>query len=165
MTIAWLGIGSNLGDRLGYLQAGAASLSQLPGTAILTKSAIYETEPVGGVEQGPFLNGVIKIETGLSPDQLLEAVQHIEKENGRERLVHWGPRTLDMDILAYGQQTVEKTYLKIPHPYLQERAFVLVPWAEIDRDWQVPHLGTVNELLEKLPVLELVGVKKTGYIW
>ena len=165
MTIAWLGIGSNMGDRLGYLQAGAGALGRLPATTILAKSSIYETEPVGGVEQGPFLNGVIKIETGLSPEQLLEAVQQIEKTNGRERLVHWGPRTLDIDILAYGQQTVEKTYLKIPHPYLQERAFVLVPWAEIGDNWQVPQLGTVSELFAALPVLELVGVKKTGDVW
>ncbi len=165
MTIAWLGVGSNIGDRLGYLQAGAAALGQLAETAVLAKSSIYETEPVGGVEQGPFLNGVIKIETSLSPEQLLEAVQQIEKANGRERFIHWGPRTLDIDILAYGQQIVEKSYLRIPHPYLQERAFVLVPWAEIDSSWQIPGQGMVGTLLEELPILDLAGVTKTVSIW
>ena len=165
MTIAWLGMGSNIEDRLGYLQAGIAGTRGLPDTHILAKSAVYETAPVGGVEQGPFLNGVVKIETSLTPEQLLEGVLQVEKANGRERVVHWGPRTLDIDILAYGQEVIAKSYLKVPHPYLAERAFVLLPWAEIGGDWQVPGLGKVDELLEKLPVLELVGVEKTGYMW
>ena len=165
MTIAWLGMGGNLGDKLGYLQAGIRSVEQLPDTKILAKSSLYETEPIGGVEQDSFLNGVVKIETSLTSEQLLEAVLRIEKTYGRERIVHWGPRTLDIDILAFGQQMVEKSYLKIPHPYLQERAFVLVPWAEIDSGWQIPNLGTVGGLLENLPVLELAGVRKTNAQW
>ena len=165
MTVAWLGVGSNMGDRLGYLAAAAAGIEALPQTKILAKSSVYETAPVGGVEQGDFLNGVLQIETGLSPDALLDAVLAIEKANGRERQIHWGPRTLDIDILAYGQQRVAKSYLKIPHPYLGERGFVLVPWAEIDGDWQIPEQGKVGELLTKLPILDLAGVSKTAYVW
>ena len=165
MVVAWLGIGSNLGDRLNLLQTAVANINGLANTKVLAKSSIYETEPVGGVEQGPFFNGVLQIETFLSPEQLLDAVLAIEKEHGRERVIHWGPRTLDIDILAYGQQVVEKTYLKIPHPYLGERAFVLVPWAEVDGDWQMPGGETINQLLEGLPILDLVGVRKTACGW
>ncbi len=165
MTVAWLGVGSNIGNRLGFLQAAAAGVGALPQTKILVKSSVYETAPVGGVEQGDFLNGVLQIETDLSPEMLLDAVLTIEKTNGRERQIHWGPRTLDIDILAYGQQRVEKSYLKIPHPYLGERGFVLIPWAEIDCDWQIPGAGTVGELLARLPILDLAGVSKTAYVW
>lgn len=165
MTAAWLGLGSNIGDRLGFLQAGKTSVGVLPQTRVIAQSAIYETAPVGGVEQGPFLNGVIKIETGLTAEKLLEGVLHIEKLNGRERTVHWGPRTLDIDILAFGQEVIDKKYLTVPHPFLSQRAFVLVPWAEVEDSWQIPGLGTVGELLTGLPVLDLAGVEKTAYQW
>ncbi len=165
MTVAWLGIGSNLGDRLGFLKAAATSVNALPETAVLKKSAIYETAPIGGVEQDFFLNGVLKIETGLSPEQLLQAVLQIEALNGRERTIHWGPRTLDIDILAYGEQEINQINLQVPHPFLGERAFVLVPWAELEENYFVPGKGTVLELLQQLPVLELAGVQKQNYIW
>ena len=165
MTIAWLGIGSNLGDRLGFLRAAAAGVNALPETTVLEKSGIYETAPIGGVEQDPFLNGVLKIETGLSPEQLLQAVLQIEALNGRERKVHWGPRTLDIDILAYGDLQVNQRNLQIPHPFLGERAFVLVPWAELAENYHIPGKGTVLELLQQLPVLQLAGVQKQSNIW
>lgn len=165
MTIAWLSIGSNIGDRSGFLRAAADSMRALPQTKLLAKSSIYETMPVGGVEQDPFLNGVLKIETGLSPRELLAGCQQIEYANGRERKIHWGPRTLDIDILAFGAETVTEPDLKIPHPFLGERAFVLVPWAEVEESWYIPQKGTVLQLLQQLPVLELAGVQKYNAIW
>ena len=165
MTTVFLSIGSNLGDRLGFLKAAADSIKALPDTKILVKSPIYETGPVGGVEQGPFLNGVIAIDTELAPKDLLLYLQHIEACNGRERKVHWGPRTLDIDILCYGDLVSVDRELMLPHPELAGRAFVLVPWAEIAGDWQVVGKGKVKELLEQLPVLEIAGVERCNYFW
>jgi 2-amino-4-hydroxy-6-hydroxymethyldihydropteridine diphosphokinase len=147
---AVLGLGSNLGDRLDMLQGGVDALSSAPDVRAIAVSSVYETDPVGGPEQGPFLNAVLIVETSLQPRMLLERALAVEDAFGRERDVRWGPRTLDVDLLAVGESTLADPDLQLPHPRLHERAFVLVPWAEVDPDFAVPGLGRVSELLRRV---------------
>lgn len=144
---AALALGSNLGDRLEYLQAAVDALTDSPEIVPVAVSSVYETEPVGGpAEQPAFLNAVLVVDTTLSPRSLMERCQAAEDAFGRTRDVPKGPRTLDVDVLAVGEGTVDDQDLQVPHPRLAERAFVLVPWAEVDPDFAVPGLGSVSEL-------------------
>ena len=129
MTRALLGLGSNIGDRLGHLRTAVASLSEV--TAV---SSVYETDPVGGPEQGRFLNIVVAVETDLDPRELLGVCHRLESAAGRVRDVRWGPRTLDVDILWIDGVTVDEPDLQIPHPRIGERRFVLEPLAEVAPD-------------------------------
>lgn len=128
---AYLSLGSNLGDRAGFLAQACASLAALPGTTVVAVSRVYETAPQGGVEQPAFLNQVVCLETQLAPDVLLAAAQRLEAAAGRVRGVRFGPRTLDIDILLYEAVESADPDLTLPHPRLRERAFVLVPLAEL----------------------------------
>ena len=130
MTLAYIGIGSNLGDRSAHLQAALGAMSRI-GT-ISRGSSIYETAPVGGVEQDPFLNAVVALETDLGPRELLDGLLGIEAARGRRRDVRWGPRTLDLDLLVYGDSRLDEPGLTIPHPEIGNRRFVLVPLVEAD---------------------------------
>ncbi len=150
MAIALIGIGSNLGDRQAHLQLAREELARLPGTTLIDFSQSYETAPVGPVEQGMFLNASARLETQLSPRDLLAALQAIEKQAGRasrEKRVHWGPRELDMDILFYDQQVLQEDDLVIPHPRLHERWFVLKPLADIAPTFEHPVLRKTVETL------------------
>jgi dihydroneopterin aldolase/2-amino-4-hydroxy-6-hydroxymethyldihydropteridine diphosphokinase len=129
--LAYLGLGSNMGDRESYLDMAIDGLNNDPYTKVTKVSDFIETEPYGGVEQDDFLNGCIEIETLRSPSELLELVNAIEKEAGRERLVHWGPRTLDIDILLYDDLIYDDEKLHIPHVEMHKRDFVLKPLATI----------------------------------
>lgn len=133
MAIAYIGLGSNLGDRALHIET-AICLLQETGTVILRCSKIIETDPVGGPAQNKFLNGVVKIETPLTPVELLSQCQKIEQRLGRVRDIHHGPRTIDLDILLYDQLVVDTPLLKIPHPRMLERSFVLEPLKEIEPD-------------------------------
>jgi 2-amino-4-hydroxy-6-hydroxymethyldihydropteridine diphosphokinase len=126
-----LGIGSNLGDRRKNIKRAIELLSKTKGVKIHQVSRIYETEPVAGPPQGKFLNGAIKIKTILSAGGLLKVLKDIEKKLGRVRTIRYGPRTIDLDILLYGTKTINKKNLKIPHPRMFEREFVLKPLREI----------------------------------
>ena len=144
---AALAVGSNLGDRLEYLQAAVDALTDSSEIIAVAVSSVYETEPVGGpAEQPPFLNAVLVVDTTLSPRSLMERCQAAEDAFGRTREVPKGPRTLDVDVLAVGDKTVEDEDLQVPHPRLAERAFVLVPWAEVDPEFSVPGFGRVGDL-------------------
>lgn len=144
---AALALGSNLGDRLEYLQAAVDALTDSPEIAPVAVSSVYETQPMGGpTEQPAFLNAVLVVDTALSPRSLMERCQAAEDAFGRTREVPKGPRTLDVDVLACGDGTVDDDDLKVPHPRLSERAFVLVPWAEVDPDFAIPGLGQVADL-------------------
>ncbi len=147
----FLSIGSNLGDRLGNLKKGLALLCGALAGQIVRQSSVYETPPFGYLEQPSFYNAVVELETAAEPATLLNEIHRVEAACGRQRLVHWGPRTLDMDILMFGERQITTEYLMIPHTGLGERRFVLEPWAEIAPEVTVPGLGTVAELLDQLP--------------
>ena len=146
MTRALLGLGSNVGDRLAHLRSAVATL---PG--VRTVSDVYETEPVGGPEQGRYLNIVVAIETELAPHALLGVCHRIESAAGRVRDIRWGPRTLDVDILWIDGITVDDADLQVPHPRMWERRFVLQPLADIAPDllpegWERDVQGHVRRL-------------------
>jgi 2-amino-4-hydroxy-6-hydroxymethyldihydropteridine diphosphokinase len=154
-----LALGSNLGEREVLLRAAVQDLAAVEGLTVLAVSSVYETAPVGGPEQGAYLNAVVVVETTLAARSLLEAALAVEAAHGRERLERWGPRTLDVDLLALGSEVSDQPELVLPHPRAHERGFVLVPWAEVDPGFVVPGLGCVLELLEALPPEALVGVR------
>jgi len=131
LAIAYIALGSNLGDRVSYIMSAVASLQE-KGASVLKQSTIIETDPVGGPPQPKFLNAVVKIETRLSPVELLNQCQGIEKELGRVRDVPSGSRTIDLDILLYDRLVLDTPRLTIPHPRMFERAFVLEPLKEME---------------------------------
>ena len=145
MTLAYVGLGSNLGDREATIRAAIAAL---PG--VVAVSGLRETDPVGVVEQPAFLNGAVALETELSPRELLDSLLAVERELGRERPERWGPRTIDLDLLLYGRERVDEPGLTVPHPSLHERRFALEPLAELDPELVVPGHGTVSALLAAL---------------
>ena len=128
---AYIGMGSNLGDRQAYLEAGLKELTAHPEIQLGAVSSVYETAPVGYTQQPFFLNAVVALETVVPPAALLQILQQIEAHHHRKRTIHWGPRTLDLDLLLYGQRRIDSAELVLPHPHLAERCFVLAPLCEI----------------------------------
>ncbi|WP_339252492.1 2-amino-4-hydroxy-6-hydroxymethyldihydropteridine diphosphokinase [Sporosarcina sp. FSL W8-0480] len=131
MNIAYLSIGSNIGDRLHHLTEAVRSLHSHDKIEVTMISSIYETEPVGYTDQANFLNLVVCLETSLNPFELLEVCQGVENDLGRVREIRWGPRTVDLDILLYNNDNIKSENLTVPHPRMDGRAFVLVPLMEI----------------------------------
>ncbi len=147
----YLGIGSNMGDREAYIQKGIAKLDAQASCRVREVSSIVETQPYGGVEQGPFLNCALHLETVLQPAALLELLHNIERDAGRTRDVRWGPRTLDMDILFYDHLVINTPELTIPHADMQNRGFVLGPLCEIAPWYVHPVLQeSVRNMYERL---------------
>jgi 2-amino-4-hydroxy-6-hydroxymethyldihydropteridine diphosphokinase len=145
VTLAYVGLGANLGDREASIRRAAALIEAR------RLSTIIETEPWGGIEQPDFLNAVAEVESGLGPRPLLDRLLEVERELGRVRDgKRWGPRTIDLDLLLYGDETSDVAALQLPHPRLHERSFVLVPLAELAPDLVVPGRGRVADLLTKL---------------
>ncbi len=154
-----LGIGSNLGDKIGNCQSAIDRLGECGENRIIRCSSLYKTDPVGHREQGWFVNCVIKVETTFGPFELLAYLKNLESALGRRKTVVWGPRVIDMDILLFNREEFEGDELQIPHPRLHERAFVLVPLCEIDPEAFHPRLKkTARELLADLGKIE--GVEK-----
>jgi 2-amino-4-hydroxy-6-hydroxymethyldihydropteridine diphosphokinase len=133
---AYFGIGSNLGDRVAYLQLAVNELGAADGVDVVGVSPVYETAPVGGPEQPDYLNAVVAVDTARSARELLALAQSIEAAAERVRTVRWGPRTLDVDVLLVGDERVEEPDLVVPHPRMTERAFVVVPLADLDPAWR-----------------------------
>lgn len=156
MTNAVISIGSNLGDRFSYLQTAVTSICQHPKISNVKVSSVYETKPVGGVEQGDFLNAAISLDTELKPIELLKFAQQLENQAERVREVRWGPRTLDVDILTYGNEVLSSEELTLPHPRIAERAFVLIPWFEIAPDSEITNLGKLESLYNSISKSEVV---------
>ncbi|MCG3116684.1 MAG: 2-amino-4-hydroxy-6-hydroxymethyldihydropteridine diphosphokinase [Candidatus Manganitrophus sp. SA1] len=150
---AFIGIGSNLGDRLASCREAVRRLGSTPGIRIKKISSLYETDPVDYLEQDRFYNAVVAVETSLSPDALLKECQEIERQLGKTILIPKGPRTIDLDLLFYHDQILNAPGLQIPHPAISNRAFVLVPLTEIAPDFIHPALHTsVAETLRRLNV-------------
>jgi 2-amino-4-hydroxy-6-hydroxymethyldihydropteridine diphosphokinase len=133
---AYLGIGSNLGDRLGHLQLAVDDLAAADGVTVVAVSPVYETAPVGGPEQPDYLNAVVAVDTARSARALLSLARTIEAHAERVRTVRWGPRTLDVDVLLVGSERIDEPDLVVPHPRMAERAFVVVPLADLDPAWR-----------------------------
>lgn len=147
MTTIYLSLGSNMGDKKHQLEQ-ALTLLEVSGIQITQQSSIYETAPVGGVEQDDFYNICAVAETELSPRQVIEACQSVEQRLNRVRKVHWGPRTIDVDVLMYGAQVIDEEDLIVPHPYMVKRSFVLIPLNEIAPDVVHPVLNkTIRQLV------------------
>lgn len=157
---AYLGLGSNLGKRLGNIRSAVAALEQVPGIAVIKVSSIYETQPMGNINQPKYLNSVAEVETNLSASELLTSLQRIEKHMGRQRLQKWEPRIIDLDILYYDQLIVDTKELSIPHPELAKRAFVLIPLSEIAPDFRDPlSKKKVGEMISGIDI-KSQGIKK-----
>ncbi len=163
---AWVGLGSNLGERIDYLRQAVAALEDA-GVRVVEASSVYETEPVGGPTQPPYLNAVVELLWRGDPRQLLEIIRTIEADADRVRDEHWGPRTLDLDIIAVDGVEIEATddseALVLPHPRAHERAFVLVPLAEVAPFAVLPPHGTAAEVLAGLDASLLDGVRRTSF--
>lgn len=148
-TIAYIALGANLGDRQANIQTALRRLAQLPTIELVRVSSLYETAPVGTADQPDFLNLAVAARTSLAPQALLDALLHIENQMGRVRTERWGPRVIDMDLLLYGGEQVSLPGLTVPHPRLRERAFVLIPLAEIAPELTLPGDGEkVTDLAE-----------------
>ena len=150
MTVAYVGLGANVGPREVTLLRAVDLLAEEDEVDVLAVSQLRETDPVGMVDQPRFLNGAARIDTSLSPGALLELLLRIEQSLGRVREERWGPRTVDLDLLVYGDQTVDEPGLRVPHPRLYERRFALEPLAELDPELVVPGLGSVAGALAAL---------------
>ena len=139
-TDTYIAIGSNLGDRERTIESAVRSIGDLDATAVVRVSAIIETEPVGPDGQGPYLNGVLGVRTRMRPRALLDALMEIERAHGRDRdrEQRWGARTLDLDLLIYGDEIIDEPGLSVPHPRMHERSFVLIPLCEIAPDLEIP---------------------------
>ncbi len=150
-TVAYVGLGSNLDDPIAQVGRALRELAGLPETRLTRTSALYRTAPMGPANQPDYINAVAELQTSLSPPALLEALQCLERAHARVRTAErWGPRTLDLDVLLYGDNVLEDPQLCIPHPGLAVRAFVLIPLAEIAPTLMVPGLGPLSGLLAAL---------------
>ncbi len=149
-TIVYIGLGSNLGHKQENLAEARLLLEQVPGITIIKASSLYQTLPWGNVEQEDFINQVLEAESEINAFQLLERLQEIEIKLGRLRNGMWGPRTIDLDILLFGEERIREKNLIIPHPHMLERLFVLVPLAEISPELIFPNGTGIREVLARI---------------
>ncbi|WP_431802023.1 2-amino-4-hydroxy-6-hydroxymethyldihydropteridine diphosphokinase [Halobacillus andaensis] len=160
MNKAYIALGSNLQEREQFLTEAIDLIKGHEQINLKNTSSIYETEPVGYTDQNCFLNAVIEVDTSLEPLVLLDYCQQIEEELGRKRVIKWGPRTIDLDILLYNQENMKDERLTIPHPHMHERAFVMVPLAELNPGIYIPASGErAFEVVRAFPASELKGIK------
>ena len=150
MTLAYVGIGANLGPREETLRRAVALLGSADSVEVVAVSELRETEPVGVVDQPPFLNGAVSLKTTRSPRALLDLLLEIERSLGRVRGERWGPRVVDLDLLVYGNEVVDAPELRVPHPRHHERRFALEPLADLNPELEIPGRGTVSALLAAL---------------
>ncbi len=150
MTLAYVGLGSNLGDPRQQVLDAVAALADLPGTRVLQRSALYRTPPWGVLQQPPFVNAVVELDSALSPQALLQGLLEIEQRAGRVRAERNGPRTLDLDLLHVEGARMDQPQLTLPHPRMAERAFVLLPLNDVAPTLCLPGLGRVAELLVRV---------------
>ncbi len=149
--LAYIGLGSNLENPRAQVEQALVELATIPQSQLLSKSPFYRSAPVGPSDQPDYINAVALLKTSLSPLALLDALQAIEQSHLRVRIEHWGPRTLDLDILLLDQQTIDSERLKVPHPYLTQRNFVLYPLADITPDLRLPDGTSLQQLIAQCP--------------
>jgi 2-amino-4-hydroxy-6-hydroxymethyldihydropteridine diphosphokinase len=160
-NIAYIGMSSNLGDKINNCRKALKEIESENGIMVLKRSSLYKSEPVGYKNQDWFINLVIKIKTSLIPIDLLKIINNIENKLKRVRIIRWGPRTIDLDILLYNNDIIELPELRIPHPLLHKRRFVLLPFSEIDPDIVHPLLNKkISEILKELDDTSSVEVYK-----
>ncbi len=147
-TLVYLGLGSNLSDPCAQLEQAIHSLEMLPDCQILKCSSFYRSRPMGPQDQPEYINAIVSLETNLQAESLLDALQAIEQRQGRVRDRHWGARTLDLDILLYGDEVIDTDRLSVPHPGLHKREFVLYPLYELAPDLMVPGRGSIASLYQ-----------------
>ena len=151
MEQVYVGLGSNLADPRAQVERASRALAALPQTRLVQRSRLYRSAPWGRADQPEFVNAVVALQTELTPRELLEALLKIERAAGRARdATRWGPRVLDLDILMFGDRLIDEPGLHVPHPHLHERAFVLLPLAEIAPDLIVPGYGRVDDLARRI---------------
>lgn len=151
MTDAFIGLGSNLSDPTSQLARAVAELATLPKTELVAQSGFYSSRPVGPQNQPDFVNGAVWLRTSLAPLALLDHLQTIEQRHGRERKQHWGPRTLDLDLLIFGGDMIDTERLTVPHPELPNRDFVLQPLLDLKADLELPDGQTIACLRQQCP--------------
>lgn len=147
MISVYIGIGSNLGDPIAQVKLAVKALEQLNGISLVSCSSLYASPPMGPQDQPDYINAVAELTTTLPAHDLLDLLQAVEQQQGRIRNRHWGERTLDLDVLLYGDEVIADKRLTVPHPGIALRAFVLYPLAEIAPDLEIPKLGSISELL------------------
>lgn len=158
---AYIGLGSNIGDKEQNLALARQSIAQIEGTSITGESSIYRTDPWGKTDQDDFLNQVVEIETELKPLELLSVLLNIEIKMGRQRVEKWGPRIIDLDVLLFGDEILDEPELKVPHPYMFERLFVLLPLMEINPDIVFPDGTRIEEVLNRVRTrTDFEGIRK-----
>lgn len=150
MAKAWIGLGSNLENPKQQISDAFIELGELPATQVMQVSSLWQSKPLGPQDQPDFINAVAEISTELKPLALLAELQQIENAHQRKRERHWGPRTLDLDLLVYEQEMLTSVKLTLPHPGIAERAFVLCPLAELNENLEIPKLGSVKQLIQQL---------------
>lgn len=152
MAICYIGLGSNLEDPHRQVSDALLELREIPNTELLSHSLLYRSDPVGPPGQPDYINAVAKLDTRLEPEALLDALQAIEQAHQRVRIEHWGPRTLDLDLLLYGNDQLDTARLKVPHPFMTERSFVLYPLAEIEPNLVLPKGDQLSDILLQCPM-------------
>ncbi|MCP3669275.1 MAG: 2-amino-4-hydroxy-6-hydroxymethyldihydropteridine diphosphokinase [Gammaproteobacteria bacterium] len=148
MVAAYIGLGSNLDDPAEQLSRAFMALAQIQNTRLVRYSSLYQSPPMGGMEQPDYINAAAVVDTALKPAELLQQLQVIETAQGRTKGERWGPRTLDLDLLIYGSSIIDTPDLKVPHPGMHDRAFVLYPLYELSPDLEIPGRGQIIELLK-----------------
>jgi len=156
---AWVGLGGNTGEPVATLRSAITAIAALPHTKLLRQSSLYRTPAWGPVPQPDYINAVCLVETQLDASELLAGLLDIERAFGRQRLERWGPRSLDLDVLLYGDRVIDVPGLRVPHPHLHERAFMLVPLLEVDPQASIPGVGSARDALAALASggIEVVG--------
>ncbi|MGO1502435.1 MAG: 2-amino-4-hydroxy-6-hydroxymethyldihydropteridine diphosphokinase [Marinobacter sp.] len=162
-TDAFIGLGSNLQEPAAQLAKAVAELAALPGTTLIAQSPFYASRPVGPQDQPDFVNGAVWLRTELAPHPLLDQLQAIEQAHGRERFRHWGPRTLDLDLLAFGNQTLDDDRLTVPHRELPNRNFVLQPLLDLKPDLTLPEGTAIATLRAQCPDNQLRRLPPPDY--
>ena len=151
-SIVYIGLGSNLDHPRQQIRQALCSLGNLPGTRVVADSGLFLSKPMGAIEQPDYYNAVAKLTTQLDPERLLDQLQRIEQSQQRERIQHWGPRTIDLDMLMYDDRQIHTERLTLPHPGMHQREFVLYPLRNIDDSLEIPGRGMLSELIERCPL-------------